>query len=196
MAGNDEGAEPELVMAAATLEMRSTIRCRPDCRLPDRPVAFARVTLDVHCTGAVRLDPHRSSWHTPDCQEGALIAMQVVATESMQDSDGEPLVDPLWVETDAYGVIYDLGPAAAGLLGFSRRGAHARDLRTFFPGSYRLLCGLLREAVARPVGARYTLHPRDRRPVPVDIHISPAPDSPGADTASQRLRWRLTPSAA
>jgi hypothetical protein len=112
--------------------------------------------------------------------------------DSMQIPESEQ-PSTLWVETDSHGLIYDLGPAAAGLLGFSRRGAFSRDLRMFFPGSYRPLNALLREASARWVAARYTLHPRDRRPVPVELQIGPAPEPASPDSSRPRLRWMLTP---
>ena len=95
----------------------------------------------------------------------------------------------LWIETDAHGVIHGIAPDTARLLGLSQRGAHARDLRLFFPTAYRPLSALLRDAEAQVVEASYPLYPRDRRPVQVHVRISPA-SSPSS--GHLLLRWTLS----
>jgi hypothetical protein len=94
----------------------------------------------------------------------------------------------LWIETDTHGVIHGIAPGTARLLGLSQRGAHARDLRLFFPTAYRPLSALLRDAEEHVVEASYPLYPRDRRPVQVHVRISPAP----SPTGHPLLRWTLS----
>lgn len=97
----------------------------------------------------------------------------------------------LWIETDAHGMILGIAPDTAKLLGLSQRGAHARDLRLFFPTAYTPLSALLRDAEDQAVEASYPLYPRDRRPIKVHLRISPCapPASPGSH---QLLRWTLS----
>ena len=97
----------------------------------------------------------------------------------------------LWIETDAHGMIHGIAPDTAKLLGLSQRGAHARDLRLFFPTAYTPLSALLRDAEDQVVEASYPLYPRDRRPIQVHLRISPCspPASPGSH---QLLRWTLS----
>jgi hypothetical protein len=95
----------------------------------------------------------------------------------------------LWIETDSRGTIQGIAPDTARLLGLSQRGAHARDLRLFFPTAYRPLSALLLEAEGQAVEASYPLYPRDRRPVQVHVRIS---RSPGANGSDQLLRWTLS----
>ena len=66
----------------------------------------------------------------------------------------------LWIETDSHGTIQGIAPDTARLLGLSQRGAHARDVRLFFPTAYRPLSALLREAEDQAVEASYPLYPR------------------------------------
>jgi hypothetical protein len=97
----------------------------------------------------------------------------------------------LWIETDAHGMILGIAPDTAKLLGLSQRGAHARDLRLFFPTAYTPLSALLRDAEDQVVEASYPLYPRDRRPIQVHLRISPC--SPAASPGShQLLRWTLS----
>ena len=97
----------------------------------------------------------------------------------------------LWIETDAHGMILGIAPDTARLLGLSQRGAHARDLRLFFPTAYRPLSALLRDAEGQVVEACYPLYPRDRRPIQVHLRISPCSPSPSAGS-NQLLRWTLS----
>ena len=81
----------------------------------------------------------------------------------------------LWIETDSHGTIQGIAPDTARLLGLSQRGAHARDVRLFFPTVYRPLSALLREAEEQVGRGSYPLYPRDRRPIQVHVRISPSP---------------------
>jgi hypothetical protein len=97
----------------------------------------------------------------------------------------------MWIETDAHGTIHGIAPDTAKLLGLSQRGAHARDLRLFFPTAYRPLSVMLRNAEAEAVEASFPLYPRDRRPVQVHLRISPSPTSSSTDNGPL-LRWTLS----
>jgi hypothetical protein len=97
----------------------------------------------------------------------------------------------LWIETDAHGMILGIAPDTAKLLGLSQRGAHARDLRLFFPTAYRPLSALLRDAEDQVVEASYPLYPRDRRPIQVHVRISPYTQSSPAGS-HPLLRWTLS----
>ena len=99
----------------------------------------------------------------------------------------------MWIETDAHGTIHGIAPDTAQLLGLSQRGAHARDLRLFFPTAYRPLSALLRDAEDQAVEASFPLYPRDRRPI--QVHVRIAPHSPSSSTGNgnhQLLRWTLS----
>ena len=99
----------------------------------------------------------------------------------------------MWIDTDAHGTIHGIAPDTAKLLGLSQRGAHARDLRLFFPTAYRPLSALLRNAEAAAVEASFPLYPRDRRPVQVHLRISPCPTSLSSSTEhGPLLRWTLS----
>ena len=104
---------------------------------------------------------------------------------------GRVIPAALWIETDAHGTIVGIAPDTARLLGLSQRGAHARDLRLFFPTAYRPLSELLRGVGEQVVEASYPLYPRDRRPVQVHLRISPQSPSP-SNGSHQLLRWTLS----
>ena len=101
----------------------------------------------------------------------------------------EPPSDPsLWIETDAYGRVQDAAPESARLLGLSPRGLYSRDLRLFFPHSYRSVSQLVRAATNQPVECAVDLYPRDRKPLPVLIQIRPSVTRQISPTV---LRWTI-----
>jgi hypothetical protein len=100
---------------------------------------------------------------------------------------GPPSDPSLWIDTDAYGRVQDAAPEAARLLGLSTRGLYSRDLRLFFPHSYRSMSDLVRAAATQPVESAVDLYPRDRKPVPVLIQIQTS----GPETSPPVLRWTI-----
>jgi hypothetical protein len=94
---------------------------------------------------------------------------------------------PLWIDTDAYGRVQGAAPEAARLLGLSARGLQSRDLRLFFPRSYRSVTELLRAAACEPVESAVDLYPRDRKPLRVLIQIGPAEP----EVSPTVLRWTI-----
>jgi hypothetical protein len=93
----------------------------------------------------------------------------------------------MWIETDAFGLIQNLAGDSARLLGLSARGACARDLRLFFPASFRSVSELMRAANLHMVQATLDLYPRDRKRLRVLVRIEPS----SAQAPSGLLRWTI-----
>lgn len=93
----------------------------------------------------------------------------------------------MWIETDAYGRIQEIEVDSARLLGLSPRGAAARDLRLFFPQSFRFVHELMRAANYQTVEHTLQLYPRDRKPLRVRVRIEPC----AAEGTAAFLRWTL-----
>ena len=95
----------------------------------------------------------------------------------------------LWLETDTFGLIHDIAPEAARLLGLSARGARDRDVRLFFPSSFAALSQLLRDAGYSTVEGVHDLHPRDRKRMRMRLRMAACSD----DVSCRRVRCTLEP---
>ncbi len=102
-----------------------------------------------------------------------------------------PTFGDAWVITDSIGHIQEIGVDAARVLNLSQRGARGRNLATFFVENRpKLMAELLRAADGLSIERMSTLQPRDRKPMRVQVDLSPLPDKHGGRVY---LRWTISP---
>ena len=100
--------------------------------------------------------------------------------------------DPVWIDTDYDGIIFDWHPAGPALMGYSARYLKERNLALAFITN-RPQRDLLRRAMEVPVEFNGVIRPRDQRGVRIRCRIAPAPDD---SPLSPSLRWTFTSFAA
>jgi predicted RNA polymerase sigma factor len=84
---------------------------------------------------------------------------------------------PLWIVSDAEGLILDVSPDAAHLLNASVRGLYQRSLILFFDRDRdHWQRALVRAALGERVIEAGLLRPKDRGPVPVGVAIQAVHD--------------------
>lgn len=105
---------------------------------------------------------------------------------------GEPATDvDAWVVTDRQGTVVEISGPAHRMLNLSARGALGRNLTAFFSQDRPyVMSGIARAADGQVVQRESVIRPRDRRPFPVRVEISPELSNGGPVTL---LRWVLEP---
>jgi hypothetical protein len=106
-----------------------------------------------------------------------------------------PLRGEVAITTDAAGFVISCTPAALEMLGYSARGARARELPNMFIGNRPRLSELLAAAHGRPFEREARFRPNDRKALSVRFRVEPAESLPDGAVALRwtfEVRWPLT----